>query len=1259
MAEGATNNRWPQIRERADDVLDQVPGLFRLVDLIQDDGPDGIIEKTVIDQCSVQQLLNTIQPGSCPSTSKIHFQDLESLSIQPVGVYGDRREIVRFLQRMGCLESHVAALIMGQGPGDEYSNSLPPGLYLTLLPNQPGELTRGAYIVYWPEATAWDNKDVSLSIRHNRTTFMRYLTKMTDQIVGLVSPSQAWALNVKNSGNDSISWAEHTKPYHIQLSPFEPVRSAGSGETGNVSVHPGFKISVQPNLVPEKSRVHLIPGKRNVGLLVVEHESQSRGSNRHHIYPLTIDKRGTSLCEGAGAHANQPKINIQHKFEFSLPKDHSIEFIQLIGDKCLIVISERGRTRIYIQDSLTIVHAINAAHGKITLSHESMGSSQCNFALDEDTRLFAIVHGKKGDQKLSTYVFDESFTELRNRGSPVPLRGWYNKQTTVIKICFIPGLEEVCLADTSGRMYIYSLTKQQFCKGYLQIGRLVLDMLPNPNPSSLLLIVSGETPSSPQVLRAVQWDSLRTDQVVAGAFVAELTPSDGLRVVSGLGTSITYLMSFSRDPRTITPPTLSSTQTRVSLFRDAELEESCNSLLDCHLDVWGRYPIVAPEGMTLPPINRKPKELMLVSRGPLTKAQSYFYGLISKLVAPKISEASLLSLEVLDSAEDELHCHPRSSKVSQFNLGAYIQELLCLVPLHLMVAKENQFYFMHGGIWSPSHAIPSDGDMAHITDMLSLGWYEPLIQFHSPSKPVRIVSSMGKCIIGKTYSLDHLANTSFGACGDRHSQGIWFSCTLTNKYLLVALDFKGVHLTEPNNETSTLMGLFSAAISNLVILRENFAVTYYSSRFIAGLLSLTKFMDPDDSPVLFNSMLTIIVKDASDPNSNVVLKEFSCELQKHIEHIDERNAIPSLHRGGIQVIPWPVINTTDFYTMFTHLRELLFQGQPAHPSGSAFLHVLKIMMAKIKAHDWAPLTQSLATYRAKKLLGCLPNALCRGRDESGLLRNMQTNENLHAGHDHVNLTFWVPTFGNSNPEAPSTSETLNEQSVSMKQLVDDYGTDLEHRQQIRDSDYVQSIQKRIHDILEQRLELVQQWAVANTETFPQDNPHICEFLQKLVMAKTAMRNATRICASQCSQCMLLCLDVLHHSGEHDCWTNHICIFDCDLSGPNERREPCGLPAGHKEQHMCHGALSDPTISRLPKSGTGVTHKEPNLALIPHPCALKVIEQLRTKLIQETKARQTIEKTIRDLGELSSSSGRSEDPETTSQSLNLHPRPESL
>ncbi|KAJ1301232.1 hypothetical protein OPQ81_003641 [Rhizoctonia solani] len=274
-----------------------------------------------------------------------------------------------------------------------------------------------------------------------------------------------------------------------------------------------------------------------------------------------------------------------------------------------------------------------------------------------------------------------------------------------------------------------------------------------------------------------------------------------------------------------------------------------------------------------------PKELTLVSTEPLGKAKSYFAALKSKfkLMTPKISENSLPSITVSDSIKGVLYRHHvRDGKAPDLKLGTYVQELLCLVPLQLVIVRGGQLSLMNNGVGDPDHNILSlDEDIAHMTDMLSLGWYEPLLRFRSIPMPVRVISSIGEQGVGKTYSLDHFANTSLGVCGDRDTKGIWLSCTPTDKYLLVVLDFKGVHLTEQNTEVSALMGFFSAAVSNLVILRNNFTATYcaLASKLAKGLQSLTMFMKPDDNTQIFNSVLAIVVKDISDPIAYGDVKE--------------------------------------------------------------------------------------------------------------------------------------------------------------------------------------------------------------------------------------------------------------------------------------------------------------------------------------------------------------------------------------------------
>lgn len=63
---------------------------------------------------------------------------------------------------------------------------------------------------------------------------------------------------------------------------------------------------------------------------------------------------------------------------------------------------------------------------------------------------------------LSIYGFDETFSSIRGRGSPLPLKGWYDTEVQIQKMCFVSGAEEICLVESSGRARILSLITQQF-----------------------------------------------------------------------------------------------------------------------------------------------------------------------------------------------------------------------------------------------------------------------------------------------------------------------------------------------------------------------------------------------------------------------------------------------------------------------------------------------------------------------------------------------------------------------------------------------------------------------------------------------------------------------------------------------------------------------------------------------------------------------------------------------------------------------------
>ena len=54
-----------------------------------------------------------------------------------------------------------------------------------------------------------------------------------------------------------------------------------------------------------------------------------------------------------------------------------------------------------------------------------------------------------------------------------------------------------------------------------------------------------------------------------------------------------------------------------------------------------------------------------------------------------------------------------------------------------------------------------------------------------------MVSSAGEQLVGKSFALNHLVDTSFVGSAMRTTEGVWMSVTPTKDALIVALDFEG------------------------------------------------------------------------------------------------------------------------------------------------------------------------------------------------------------------------------------------------------------------------------------------------------------------------------------------------------------------------------------------------------------------------------------------------------------------------------------
>ena len=75
---------------------------------------------------------------------------------------------------------------------------------------------------------------------------------------------------------------------------------------------------------------------------------------------------------------------------------------------------------------------------------------------------------------------------------------------------------------------------------------------------------------------------------------------------------------------------------------------------------------------------------------------------------------------------------------------------------------------------------------------------------------------------------------------------------------------------------------------------------------------------------------------------------FLLKFQRIVQDERDANFISRLHAGKLQIIPWPVIESREFYKLFSALKRKLDQQSTFHYTAGEFLRTLKTLMAKLK-----------------------------------------------------------------------------------------------------------------------------------------------------------------------------------------------------------------------------------------------------------------------------------------------------------------------
>ncbi|PAV19468.1 hypothetical protein PNOK_0440200 [Pyrrhoderma noxium] len=893
------------------------------------------------------------------------------------------------------------------------------------------------------------------------------------------------------------------------------------------------------------------------------------------VHPLELTEGDRQQLKMNSTYIPKPNLAKHTAFNFRFPLTSSIKLIRLIGDdKCLLVIENREQDLcIYLKELSHLEAAIQSGRMKKKIKKEKIGD-EIHLTFDENAKKLLICGMDHGTPsiKLWIYQFNEDYATLRNLGAPIELTQYYPQGIPILKdIHLISGCDEFALVECSGSVKVFSTITQQFRPAVLQLPSPPLCSFTTPDGSCFCAIITEQDQSK---FIVYHWASLGSHPGFS-YILPQNVLSNQIPIISSLDDKKNiHVMWLDTSNHLCHSIRLDITQ-QITEFQFCDLNSKIsnqksqsqtvnNSILDCHFDSWSRFPIIPAihrRTISYDEYRRPPSILFVTNNHSSFPFSDYFHNMIQELekTTKKPASSVLNQINVSHSKfADMISDLENTMDISSFKSGEWMVDIFCLIPIQIALARDNRFIPIKDGVWSPEFEKSLLGaDVGTVSDSLSFGWYESIFRSYMSTKPVKVVSSMGEQSVGKSFALNHLADTSFAGSAMRTTEGVWMSVTPTEDDLIVVLDFEGVHSIERSAQEDTLLVLFNAAISNLVLFRNNFALSRDIANLFQSFQSSSSILDPEANPSLFQSTLDVVDSDRIE-----ITKEFRLKLHKIVQEEQASNFISRLYRGRVDIIPWPVIESRQFYTLFSTLNKKHLSKRSLTPEkGSAFLQKLKMLMAKLKINDWGSMTQNISTHRAQFLLTSLNISLSTGftekdRDDEPL-KELETGMEIPS--EDTDAVFYIDKLG----EHQARKEDI------LKNLIHrwpEFGV----RGNEPDQSWTKCLCIFLEDLVEKRIYHVRSWIDINLSGFQQENNSAIEELRRAIDSGIVdLKRGISICKVQCEECRFLCLLPPFHDGMHDCETDHECHFNCEFTNEHDGPQLCSLPAGHEGVHICN------------------------------------------------------------------------------------------
>jgi hypothetical protein len=163
-----------------------------------------------------------------------------------------------------------------------------------------------------------------------------------------------------------------------------------------------------------------------------------------------------------------------------------------------------------------------------------------------------------------------------------------------------------------------------------------------------------------------------------------------------------------------------------------------NCLLDCHAEVWTKFPVVPAVERTTGTGAQTPllQSLVFFATHSHHAFVPYFKTMISHFErhSRKPTEGRLDNITIR-ACDYDTSLGDIMSKWSTRCLGEWLMNVLCLIPIHIAITRDNRFVPLKDGVWSRDYERSMLGATVNqLVDSISFGWYESIFRSYMSSK---------------------------------------------------------------------------------------------------------------------------------------------------------------------------------------------------------------------------------------------------------------------------------------------------------------------------------------------------------------------------------------------------------------------------------------------------------------------------------------------------------------------------------------------